>query len=67
MTDESNTKNNCSSGALFRVVMPDDGGNGANFRISQSLAAGACFLKIRGYNESTTGDYRLEAAFANDG
>ena len=141
LADESNTGNNCSAGALFRVVMPnddgdggddhgdtrqtatavdvpsstagslessgdsdyfrivlqqaatlelhttgstdtygvlyredgssitenDDGGNGPNFRISHSLAAGTYFLEVRGFSSSTTGDYRLGTAFANDG
>ena len=59
-------------GTLYRedgssITENDDGGNNVNFRISHSLAAGAYFLGVRGYSSSTTGDYTLEAAFANDG
>ena len=131
VADESNTGNNCSAGALFRVAMPDDhgdsrqtatelavpsstagslesprdsdyfrivlqesgtlelhttgstdtygvlyqedgssitenddGGNNTNFQITSAVAAGTYFLEVRGYSSSTTGSYRLEAAFS---
>jgi len=38
----------------------DDGGSGTNFRITTgSLGVGAYYLKVEGFNDSVTGNYRL--------
>ena len=49
------------------IAENDDGGNGWNFRINRSLAAGTYFLEVRGFSSSTTGGYALEAAFSDGG
>ena len=41
----------------------DDGGAGTNFRISEDVSAGMYFVRVRGYNNRTTGDYTLHVRF----
>ena len=59
-------------GVLYRedgssIIENDDGGNDENFQITSAVAAGTYFLEVRGYSSSTTGSYRLEAAFDDHG
>ena len=49
------------------ITENDDGTGTLNFRINRNLVAGTYFLEVRGYDSDETGDYTLEAAFANDG
>ena len=49
------------------IAANDDGGINENFRITSALEAGTYFVEVEGFGSSDTGDYRLEAAFANGG
>ena len=37
----------------------DDGGEGGNFRVSVRVSAGTYYIKVAGWDSSTTGDYTL--------
>ena len=41
----------------------DDGGASTNFRIEEDVSAGTYFVRVRGYNSRTTGDYTLHMRF----
>nr|MCU0781883.1 SUMF1/EgtB/PvdO family nonheme iron enzyme [Akkermansiaceae bacterium] len=46
-----------------QVREDDDSGPGTNFRVSADVAAGGYFIRVKGYNSSTTGSYRLVTRF----
>ena len=50
-----------ADGNLARVS--NDDGTGTNFRMMQQVEAGTYFVQVRGYNQSSTGDYTLHVAF----
>ena len=65
------TSNLDTYGVLYRVngsliTENDDGGTANNFRITHNLGAGTYFLEVRGYDSTDTGEYSLEATFADD-
>ena len=49
-----------SAGAV--LARDDDGGDGYNFRIAHAVSAGTYYLKVEGYNASTTGSYTIHAS-----
>ena len=55
-----------SSGTV--LVENDDGRGsyGTNFRISRSVSSGTYYIRVRGFNSSTTGDYTLHVSFTGD-
>ena len=46
-----------SSGTV--LASDDDGGEGSNFRVSVRVSAGTYYIKVAGWDSSTTGDYTL--------
>ena len=47
-----------------RYDFDDDGGDGFNFYVSATLHAGTYYIRVRGYDAWTTGDYTLLVRFA---
>ena len=45
----------------------DDDGASRNFRIVQDVSAGTYYVRVRGYNSRTTGDYSLSVRFSGSG
>ena len=54
-----------STGAL--LASNDDGGDGHNFRIVHAVSVGTYYLKVEGYDASTTGSYTIHASGPSDG
>ena len=54
-----------SAGAV--LASDDDGGRGHNFRIVHAVSAGTYYIKVVGYNASTTGSYTIHASVSGDG
>ena len=48
-----------SSGTVLASDDDDDGGEGSNFRVSVRVSAGTYYIKVAGWDSSTTGDYTL--------
>jgi len=46
-----------------QITADDDSGEGYNFRVSQSVAAGTYYIRVRHYSSSGTGAYGLQVAF----
>ena len=59
-TDTRGTLENASGGTL---ATDDDGGSGNNFQVSAAVGAGTYYARVQGNSRSTTGDYRVHAAF----
>ena len=49
-----------SAGAV--LATDDDGGDGYNFRLAHAVSAGTYYIKVEGYNASTTGSYTIHAS-----
>ena len=55
-TDTRGTLEDASGGTL---ATNDDGGSGANFRLSSAVSAGTYYVRVAGYDSATTGSYTL--------
>ena len=44
------------------LARDDDGGDGYNFRIAHTVSAGTYYIKVEGYDASTTGSYTIHAS-----
>ena len=51
-----------ADGAVLR--RNDDGGAGTNFRLSENVAAGTYYVRVRGYSSRTSGAYTLHMRFS---
>ena len=49
-----------SGGAV--LARDDDGGDGYNFRLAHAVSAGTYYIKVEGYDASTTGSYTIHAS-----
>lgn len=58
-TDTYGTLEDASGGTL---ATNDDGGSGANFRLSSAVSAGTYYVRVAGYDSATTGSYTLTLA-----
>ena len=49
------------------LARDDDGGDGYNFRLAHAVSAGTYYIKVEGYNASTTGGYTIHASGPSGG
>ena len=49
------------------LARDDDGGDGYNFRLAHAVSAGTYYIKVEGYNASTTGSYTIHASGPSGG
>ena len=61
-TGSLDTKGQLEDSAGGVLARDDDGGDGYNFRIVHTVSAGTYYLKVEGYDASTTGSYTIHAA-----
>ena len=61
-TGSLDTKGQLEDSAGSVLARDDDGGDGYNFRIAHAVSAGTYYLKVEGYNASTTGSYTIHAS-----
>ena len=61
-TGSLDTKGQLEDSAGAVLARDDDGGDGYNFRIAHAVSAGTYYLKVEGYNASTTGSYTIHAS-----
>ena len=65
-TGRLDTKGQLEDSAGAVLARDDDGGNGYNFRIAHAVSAGTYYLKVEGYDASTTGRYTIHASGSGD-
>ena len=65
-TGSLDTKGQLEDSAGGVLARDDDGGNGYNFRIAHAVSAGTYYLKVEGYDASTTGSYTIHASGSGD-
>ena len=58
-TGNLDTVGSLTDGAGSVFAYNDDGGQGANFRISRSVRPGTYYIEVQGFSSSTAGDYTL--------
>ena len=61
-TGSLDTKGQLEDSAGAVLARDDDGGNGYNFRLAHAVSAGTYYIKVEGYNASTTGRYTIHAS-----
>ena len=61
-TGSLDTKGQLEDSAGAVLASDDDGGDGYNFRIAHAVSAGTYYIKVEGYNASTTGGYTIHAS-----
>ena len=61
-TGRLDTKGQLEDSAGAVLARDDDGGDGYNFRIAHAVSAGTYYIKVEGYNASTTGRYTIHAS-----
>ncbi len=66
-TGSLDTKGQLEDSAGAVLARDDDGGDGHNFRIAHTVSAGTYYLKVEGYNASTTGRYTIHASGPSGG
>ena len=66
-TGSLDTKGQLEDSAGGVLASNDDGGNGYNFRIAHAVSAGTYYLKVEGYDASTTGSYTILASGPDGG
>ena len=66
-TGSLDTKGQLEDSAGGVLASDDDGGDGYNFRIAHTVRAGTYYIKVEGYNASTTGGYTIHASGPSGG
>ena len=66
-TGSLDTKGQLEDSAGGVLARDDDGGDGYNFRIAHAVSAGTYYLKVEGYDASTTGSYTIHASGPSGG
>ena len=66
-TGSLDTKGQLEDSAGAVLARDDDGGDGYNFRIAHAVSAGTYYLKVEGYDATTTGSYTIHASGPSDG
>ena len=66
-TGSLDTKGQLEDSAGGVLARDDDGGDGYNFRIAHTVSAGTYYLKVEGYDASTTGSYTIHASGSSGG
>ncbi len=66
-TGRLDTKGQLEDSAGAVLARDDDGGDGYNFRIAHAVSAGTYYLKVEGYDASTTGSYTILASGPDGG
>ena len=61
-TGSLDTKGQLEDSAGAVLARDDDGGDGYNFRLAHAVSAGTYYIKVEGYNASTTGRYTIHAS-----
>ena len=61
-TGSLDTKGQLEDSAGGVLARDDDGGDGYNFRIAHAVSASTYYLKVEGYDASTTGSYTIHAS-----
>ena len=61
-TGSLDTKGQLEDSAGTVLASNDDGGDGLNFRITHTVSVGTYYLKVEGYDASTTGSYTIHAS-----
>ena len=61
-TGSLDTKGQLEDSAGAVLARDDDGGDGYNFRLAHAVSAGTYYLKVEGYDGSTTGRYTIHAS-----
>ena len=61
-TGSLDTKGQLEDSAGAVLASDDDGGEGLNFRLAHAVSAGTYYIKVEGYNASTTGSYTIHAS-----
>ena len=61
-TGRLDTKGQLEDSAGAVLARDDDGGDGYNFRLAHAVSAGTYYIKVEGYNASTTGRYTIHAS-----
>ena len=61
-TGSLDTKGQLEDSAGSVLARDDDGGDGYNFRLAHAVSAGTYYIKVEGYNASTTGRYTIHAS-----
>ena len=49
-----------------RLASDDDSGSGGNFRIERNVSRGTYYIRVRGFSNTTAGNYRLHVRFGED-
>ena len=66
-TGSLDTKGQLEDSAGAVLARDDDGGDGSNFRIAHAVSAGTYYIKVEGYDASTTGGYTIHASGPSGG
>ena len=61
-TGSLDTKGQLEDSAGAVLARDDDGGDGHNFRITHAVSVGTYYIKVEGYDSSTTGRYSILAS-----
>ena len=61
-TGSLDTKGQLEDSAGGVLARDDDGGDGYNFRLAHAVSAGTYYIKVEGYDASTTGSYTIHAS-----
>ncbi len=65
-TGSLDTKGQLEDSAGAVLASNDDGGDGYNFRIVHAVSAGTYYIKVVGYDATTTGRYTIHASSPGD-
>ena len=66
-TGSLDTKGQLEDSAGGVLARDDDGGDGFNFRLAHAVSAGTYYLKVEGYDATTTGSYTIHASGPSGG
>ena len=61
-TGRLDTKGQLEDSAGAVLASDDDGGDGYNFRLAHAVSAGTYYIKVEGYDATTTGGYTIHAS-----
>ena len=61
-TGSLDTRGQLEDSAGGVLARDDDGGDGYNFRLAHAVSAGTYYIKVEGYDASTTGSYTIHAS-----
>ena len=61
-TGSLDTKGQLEDSAGGVLARDDDGGDGYNFRLAHTVSAGTYYIKVEGYDATTTGRYTIHAS-----